>query len=70
MLLNTPASLKKMSYFDNPNMYFTTNTWDMVTINGYGYAKYRVYKWDMNCKTQGYDSCKAFDGISKCANDS
>lgn len=53
--MSTNYVLKSFNTFQNPVAYFTES-------NGW------VVKWDMNCKTSGYDSCRLNGGIFKCTN--
>jgi len=62
MTLNTWSILYSFSYFSNPVVYFTTTSW-------YNYdSNIGLVKWDMNCKTQGYDSCGISGWVHKCMN--
>lgn len=52
---STGYVLTKLNTFQNPIAYFNTSVGTIV-------------KWDLNCKTAGYDSCVLNGGIFKCAN--
>lgn len=53
--MDTSVILRNLIDFQNPVWYMKTSSWSIV-------------KWDMNCMTPSYDSCRLFSWVYKCAN--